>query len=153
MLSLTLMNLDQRARWSERIRYGLQAAAYPVQVAVNSPLAAWHWLTDSFATRNMLHSENQRLHEQLLALQLGQLRLQALEQENEQLRELHASMPPLVKKWQVAEVIGVDAGTLRQRLIINRGAQPACRSTSRSSTARASSARWRTSGRGAPRSS
>jgi rod shape-determining protein MreC len=122
LLSLTLMNLDQRARWSERIRYGLEAAAYPVQIAVNSPLVAWHWLTDSFATRSMLRGENQRLHEQVLALQLGQLRLRALEQENEQLRELHAKMPPLVKKWQVAEVIGVDAGTLRQRLIINRGA-------------------------------
>jgi len=122
LLSLTLMNLDQRARWSERIRYGLGAAAYPVQVAVNSPLAAWHWFTDSFATRGTLRTENQRLHDQVAALQLSQLRQQALEQENAQLRELHARLPPLVKKWLVAEVIGVDADTLRQRLIINRGA-------------------------------
>jgi len=123
LLSLTLMNLDQRAHWSQRLRYGLEAVAYPVQVAVNSPLAAWHWLTDSFSTRGMLRIENQRLHDQVLALQLAQLRQQALEQENAQLRELHARMPPLVKKWIVAEVIGVDSGTLRQRLIINRGAR------------------------------
>lgn len=122
-LSLTLMNLDQRAHWSERIRYGLDTVAYPVQVAVNSPLVAWHWLTDSFSTRSMLRADNQRLHDQVLALQVSQLRQQALEQENAQLRELHARMPPLVKKWLVAEVIGIDSGTLRQRLIINRGAR------------------------------
>lgn len=123
LLSLTLMNLDQRQHWSQRIRYGLEAAAYPVQVAVNSPLAAWHWLTDSFSTRGMLRVQNQQLHDQVQALQLALLRQQALEQENLQLRELHRRLPPLVRKWQVAEVIGVDAGTLRQRLIINRGAQ------------------------------
>lgn len=122
LLSLTLMNLDQRARWSERIRYGLEAVAYPVQVAVNSPIVAWHWLTDSFSTRGMLRTENQRLHDQVATLQLSQLRQQALEQENAELRELRARLPPLVKKWLVAEVIGIDSGTLRQRLIINRGA-------------------------------
>ena len=31
ILSLVLMYLDQRARWSERLRYGLEAAAYPVR--------------------------------------------------------------------------------------------------------------------------
>jgi rod shape-determining protein MreC len=123
LLSLTLMNLDQRQHWSQRIRYGLEAAAYPVQVAVNSPLAAWHWLTDSFSTRGMLREQNQKLHDQVQALQLALLRQQALEQENLQLRALHERLPPLVRKWLVAEVIGVDAGTLRQRLIINRGAQ------------------------------
>lgn len=122
LLSLTLMNLDQREHWSARIRYGLEAAAYPVQVAVNSPLAAWHWLTDSFSTRGMLREQNQKLHDQVQALQLALLRQQALEQENLQLRALHARLPPLVRQWLVAEVIGVDAGTLRQRLIINRGA-------------------------------
>ncbi len=122
LLSLVLMYLDQRARWSERLRYGLQAAAYPVQVAVNSPAAVWHWLTDSLATRNMLRAQNLQLHSQLQSLQLELLREQALEQENTQLRELHRTLPPLVKKWLVAEVVGVDSGTLRQRLIINKGA-------------------------------
>lgn len=122
LLSLTLMYLDQRARWSERLRYSLQAAAYPVQVAVNSPAAAWHYLTDSFSTRNTLRTQNLQLHSQVQALQLDLLRQRALEQENAQLRELHRTLPPLVRKWQVAEVIGVESGTLRQRLIINKGA-------------------------------
>jgi rod shape-determining protein MreC len=121
ILSLTLMHLDQREKWSERLRYGLEAAAYPVQVAVNSPLAAWHWMTDSFSTRSTLRTQNTQLRAQLQQLQVAMLRQQALEQENAQLRELHAALPPLVKKWLVAEVIGVDSGMLRQRLIINKG--------------------------------
>ena len=121
LLSLTLMYLDQRARWSERLRFGLAAAAYPVQVAVNSPAAMWHWLTDSFATRNTLRSENLRLHQQVQVLQLAVLRQQGLEQENAELRALRAALPPLVKKWLVAEVIGVEAVPLRQRFIINKG--------------------------------
>jgi rod shape-determining protein MreC len=123
ILSLTLMYLDQRARWSERLRYGLAAAAYPVQVAVNSPAAAWHWLTGSFATRSALRGENQHLHGQVQVLQLALLRQQALEQENAQLRALRAALPPLIKKWLVAEVIGIEAVPLRQRFIINRGAR------------------------------
>ncbi|HEX9472992.1 MAG TPA: rod shape-determining protein MreC [Steroidobacteraceae bacterium] len=121
LVSLTLMYLDQRARWSERMRFGLAAAAYPVQIAVNSPAAAWHWLTDSFATRSTLRSENQRLHQEVQVLQLAVLREQGLEQENAQLRALRAALPPLVKKWLVAEVIGVEAVPLRQRFIINKG--------------------------------
>jgi rod shape-determining protein MreC len=121
LLSLVLMYLDQRARWSERLRYGLQSAAYPVQVAVNSPAAAWHWLTGSLATRNTLRSQNLQLHTEVQSLQLQLLRQRALEQENAQLRELHHTLPPLVQRWLVAEVIGVESGTLRQRLIINKG--------------------------------
>ena len=121
LLALTLIYLDQRARWSARIHYGLQAAAYPVQVAVNSPAAAWHWLTDSFASRDTLRLQNQRLQQQLQNLQLAQMRQGALEQENNQLRELQTALPPLVKKKLVAEVIGVNSGTLRQRLVINKG--------------------------------
>jgi rod shape-determining protein MreC len=121
LLSLTLMYLDQRARWSERLRFGLAAVAYPVQVAVNSPAAVWHWLTDSFASRTTLRGENLRMQEQLRVLQIAVLRQQALEQENTQLRALHAALPPLVKKWLVAEVIGIEAVPLRQRFIINKG--------------------------------
>lgn len=121
LLSLVLMYADQRASWSERLRYGLQSVAYPVQVAVNSPAAAWHWLTSSLATRSSLQAENQQLHTQVQTLEIALLREHALEQENMQLRELHAALPPLVKRWLVAEVIGVESGLLRQRLIINKG--------------------------------
>ena len=37
---------DKRGGWLDTARYGLQAAIYPLQLAVNSPSAAWHWLEE-----------------------------------------------------------------------------------------------------------
>lgn len=122
LLSLGLLYLDQRARWSERIRYGLEAGAYPLQVAINSPATVWRGITGALATRNQIKAENLRLEGEVHTLELGQLRYQALEIENASLRGLHEALPPLVTKWQVAEVIGSEAVPLRQRLVINKGA-------------------------------
>ena len=44
-----LMFWDKRGGWLDTARYGLQAAIYPLQLAVNSPSAAWHW-RKSFTT-------------------------------------------------------------------------------------------------------
>jgi rod shape-determining protein MreC len=121
VFSILLMYLDQRRGWSESLRYGLQGAAYPVQMIVSSPQRFWHWLSESSATRNSLKAENARLTVTARDLQLAQLRLQALEAENRQLRGLQASLPPLVSRHLLAEVISIETNPLRQRLIINKG--------------------------------
>ena len=41
LLSVVLMYYDQHGHWEQRLRYALEAAAYPVQVVVNSPSAGW----------------------------------------------------------------------------------------------------------------
>jgi rod shape-determining protein MreC len=121
LLAAMLMYLDQRGNWGGRIRYGLMAAAYPIQTAVNSPTAAWLWLTESARTRAQLRSENALLRAQQRELELALMREQALQQENAELRGLRAALPPLVKKWLLAEVVSVETDPLRQRLLINKG--------------------------------
>ena len=64
ILSITLMFLDQRSGWLDHARYLMQGAAYPIQLAVNSPSAAWHWLEESFETRDTLRAENAVLKRQ-----------------------------------------------------------------------------------------
>ncbi|MCC7462201.1 MAG: rod shape-determining protein MreC [Gammaproteobacteria bacterium] len=123
LLAALLMYLDQRGSWGSRIRFGLLAMAYPVQTAVNSPSAAWHWLTESSRTRAQLRSENAALRARARELDLAQMRMQALQQENLELRGLRAALPPLVKRWQLAEVINVETDPLRQRLVINKGSR------------------------------
>ncbi len=123
IFSVVLMYLDQREQWSARMRYGLQAAAYPVQLVAASPSRAWSWLKDATATRGDLQTENQQLKSSQHAMQLALLRLQALEAENLQLRGLRAALPPLVRKSLLAEVINVETTLLRQRLLINKGAR------------------------------
>jgi rod shape-determining protein MreC len=122
VLSLVLMFLDQRGGWLERVRYVLQAAAYPIQLAVNSPSAALRWTRESFEARATLQAENAQLQRQVRQLQVEAMRNAALEQENAQLRGLRARLPGLADRWLLGEVISTESTTLRQRLVINLGA-------------------------------
>jgi cell shape-determining protein MreC len=74
VLAVTLMVLDQRGGWLERVRYGLQAAAYPLQLAMNSPSAAWNWTSRIFEARAALQAENAGLREANRRLRLANLR-------------------------------------------------------------------------------
>ena len=124
IVSVVLMYYDQHGHWEQRLRYALEAAAYPVQVAVNSPSAGWRALTETFRGRELLRVENERLraHERELELQL--MRAASLERENAELRGLRASLPPpLIKHALLAEIISVETNPLRQRVVINKGAR------------------------------
>jgi len=121
IVSVVLMFYDQRGTWLEKMRYGLQATIYPLQLAVNSPSAAWRWMEESFATREALQLEVDALRNQLRDQQLMTLRQAALESENATLRGLNAALPEVIEKRLVGEVINVETSTLRQRLLVNRG--------------------------------
>ena len=155
ILSIVLMYYDQHGHWVQRLRYALDAAAYPVQVAVSSPRAAWNYAHAEFPDpRRAAHRERGACTHQLLALEMSVMRQDALEQENAELRGLRAALPPLIKKWQLAEIISVETNPLRQRVVINKGARRRRdASTRRWSTAAACSARSPASAPGVPRSS
>lgn len=121
IVSVVLMFYDQRGTWLEKMRYGLQATIYPLQLAVNSPSAAWRWMEENFATRESLQQEVDTLRNQLRDQQLMTLRQAALESENATLRGLNAALPEVIEKRLVGEVINVETSTLRQRLLVNRG--------------------------------
>jgi len=122
VLSVVAMYLDQRGHYLERVRYVLQAAAYPIQLAVSSPPAAWRWLKDSFATREALQAENTRLRAASRDLELRAMRYEALARENGELRGLRDALPPVADRWLAAEIVTVQVNGLRQRLLLNRGA-------------------------------
>jgi rod shape-determining protein MreC len=121
VISVVLMFYDRRGGWLDTARYGLQAAIYPLQLAVNSPSAAWRWLEESFTTREALQREVAALRNQLRDQQLVTMRQAALQQENATLRGLNAAIPEVIEKRLIGEVISVEGSTLRQRLIVNRG--------------------------------
>ena len=122
LLSVIVMYLDQRAHYLEQVRYVLQAAAYPLQLAVNSPTAAWRWLQESFQTREALQAENTRLHATARDLELRTMRYESLARENGDLRGLREALPPVADRWLAAEIVNIQLSSLRQRLLLNRGA-------------------------------
>src|SRR5205807_2224823 len=116
------MYLDQRQHYLERLRYVLQAAAYPVQLAVNSPPAAWSSIRRSFEGRDQLQAENASLKARQRDLELRSMRYEDLARENAELRGLRAALPPVADRWLPAEIVNVQLSSLRQRLLIDRGA-------------------------------
>ncbi len=123
ILSVVLMFLDQRGSWLESVRSALLAAAYPLQVVVNSPSAAWQWLVQSFQTRESLRKENDALREELRELRLRTMRYEALARENAELRGLQTALPAVAERWLIAEIVNVELNSLRQRVLINRGSR------------------------------
>lgn len=121
ILSLVLMYFDQKDGWGERIRYGLSAAAYPIQVTIGSPGRLWAAGSELFRSRAALREENRRLRAREHELGVRTLRMEALEAENARLRALNAALPPLVTANRLVNVIDADLGRLRQRLIIDAG--------------------------------
>jgi rod shape-determining protein MreC len=121
LVSVVLMFYDRRGGFLDTARYGLQAAIYPLQLAVNSPSAAWRWLEESFTTREKLQAEVDRLRNELRDQQLVTLRQETLQKENATLRGLNTALPDVIEKRLVGEVISVEVSTLRQRLLVNRG--------------------------------
>jgi rod shape-determining protein MreC len=121
-LAVVTMYLDQRAHYLEQVRYVLEAAAYPIQLAVNSPPAAWAWLKASFQARAALQAENAQLRARQRDLELLAMRYDALARDNGELRGLHAALPPVVDHWLAAEIVNIQLNSLRQKLLINRGA-------------------------------
>jgi len=117
------MFYDQRGGVLERVRFWMQAAAYPIQLAVSSPSAAWRWLEQSFETRASLQAENSQLTKQLRELAVRTSRFEALTRENAQLRGLREALPPVAEKWLVGEVIDVELSALRQRVMVNKGSR------------------------------
>ena len=121
IVSIGFMILDQRFGWLERVHYILQAASYPVELAVSSPVAAWHWVGESFASRDSLEAQNQHLRTRLRDLELRSMRYDALARQNAALIGLRNSLPPVAQRWLPADIVNVQLSSLRQRVLINRG--------------------------------
>ncbi|MDR2214840.1 MAG: rod shape-determining protein MreC [Nevskiaceae bacterium] len=121
LLSLVLMYYDQKDGWSTQIRYGLQAAVYPIQVAVGSPRKLWRATSEFFTARNELEAQNAQLLARDQQLSIAAMRNAALEQENARLRGLNAALPPLVTRHVLADVVSADMGRLRHRLVVDQG--------------------------------
>lgn len=123
ILAVTLMYLDQRGEWLAQVRYVLQGAAYPIQIAVSSPSTAWRWMQDSFQSRDVLRAENERLLKRQRELEMQAMRYDALARENAELRGLRAALPPVAERFMIAEVMNVEPNSLRQSVLLNVGSQ------------------------------
>lgn len=127
LLSIAMMTADHRSARLEPLRAGLALLISPLQYLVNLPFAAGAWLGDSFTSRNSLLRDNDRLQEEHLALMAHMQKYEALEVENQRLRELLQSSARVEGRTSVAEIIAVDLDPFKRQIVLNKGTRDGVR--------------------------
>lgn len=121
VLSLGLLVADLRFRYVETLRQGLTVLSYPLQIAAATP-AEWTLRSlEYFSSLTGLQKENQVLRSRSLQDAKRLLRLDALEQDNRQMRELLGMRERLTARSIAAEVLYTARDPFSRRVIIDRG--------------------------------
>jgi len=124
VLSLLLLFVDARYRYLESTRSALSVLIVPIQKLATLPSALWDQAGEFFITQSTQRSlikqnDDLKLQHQNDAAQLSQL--QALELENQQLRNLNEL--PLRNKYstRLVEVIYAEPDVFRRKVLIDKG--------------------------------
>jgi len=125
VLSLLLLFVDARYRYLESTRSALSVLISPIQRLAALPDALWQQVGDFFITQSRQHdlirqNDDFKLQHQNDAAQL--LQLQALELENQHLRNLDALPIRSQFTTQLVQVIYAERDVFRRKVLINKGA-------------------------------
>lgn len=122
VLSLLLLFVDARYHYLESTRSALSVLVSPIQQLATMPSILWHQTSGFFTAQHRLVEENRQLYQQHQrdAAQLSQL--QALQQENQQLRNLLALAQRSEFTAQLAEIVYAERDVFKRRVLINKGA-------------------------------
>ncbi len=121
--SIALMVADQRQQYLSVVHGWLSAAVYPVHWVVDAPSSAWRASRAALTTRAGLQAENTRLEAENLVLGLRLQRFEALERENQRLREAREGSLRVAQRSLVAGILKVDLDPYRQRVLVDKGSR------------------------------
>ena len=122
-LSVALMMLDHRGHHLEKIRAGLNTLAYPIQLIAAAPAYVVGGLADFFTTRGTLRVDNEKLLVERQALLARLQQFEALEQENQRLRQMLVSAAQVADKAIAAELVEVSAEPFTRKVVVAKGAK------------------------------
>jgi rod shape-determining protein MreC len=122
VLSLLLLFIDARYRYLESTRSALSVLVSPIQRLATLPGVLWQQAGDFLTTQQHLVENNRALHQQHDhdAAQLSQL--QALQQENSQLRSLLALPQRGAPATLAAEIVYAERDVFKRKVLIDKGA-------------------------------
>lgn len=122
-LAVLLMVLDARFRYAEGVRQVVALAAYPIQRAAMLPGDLFHSVVDYFGSNAALREENSALKTKALRAAPQLLRLEALQEENSQLRRLLDAQERLPSKSVFAEILYAGRDPFSRKVVIDKGSQ------------------------------
>lgn len=122
VLSLLLLFVDARYRYLESARSTLSMLVLPIQRLATMPSLVWQRAGSFFVTQRGLVDENKVLRQQHQFDAAQAAQLQAMKQENQQLRNLLALPQRSEFSVQSAEIVYAERDVFKRRVLVNKGA-------------------------------
>jgi rod shape-determining protein MreC len=129
-LSLALLVLDARFRYTESLRSVIALAVYPLQVIASLPAGLGERISAYFVSQAQLREENTELRAKLLDASQRAQRYEAARAENGQLRRLIGAGERLALKSQPAEILYSGRDPYSRKVVIDKGGQNGLRAGS-----------------------
>ena len=120
-MSTILMVADHRGGYLDSVRAAAGLLTGPIYMLASSPARLVSAVSDGLTTQQELLRENAELREQLLRGSARMNRLQAVQIENQRLRELLGGTRGLQLSVQLASLIDVDLDPFRHRILLDAG--------------------------------
>lgn len=122
-LAILLMVLDARFRYAESVRQVVALAAYPIQRVAMAPVDLFHGVANYFGSTAALRHENNALKTRQLRAAQELLQLEALQEENNQLRRVLEAQERLPRRSVFAEILYAARDPFSRKVVIDKGSQ------------------------------
>ena len=122
-LSLALLILDARFRYTEGLRSVLALAVYPLQTLATLPAALGERVAGYLVSQSQLRDENAELRARLLGASQAAQRFEAAQAETGQLRRLIGAAERLPLRSAPAEILYNGRDPYSRKVIIDKGSQ------------------------------
>jgi rod shape-determining protein MreC len=122
-LSLALLVLDARFRYTEGLRSVLALAVYPLQTLATMPAALGERISGYFASQSQLREENAELRAKLLIASQAAQRFEAAQAETSRLRRLIGAAERLPLKATPAEILYNGRDPYSRKVVIDKGSR------------------------------
>ena len=117
------MVLDARFHYAESVRQVVALAAYPIQRVAMAPADLFNGVVNYFGSAAALREENSALKMKQLRAAPELLQLEALKEENSQLRRLLDAQERLPRKSVFAEILYAARDPFSRKVVIDKGSQ------------------------------
>ena len=121
-LSLALLVLDARFRYTENLRSALALAVYPIQVLATLPGQLGERIGGYFASQTQLREENAELRARLLGASENAQRFESARAEADELRRLIGASQRLKLQATPAEILYNGRDPYSRKVVIDKGA-------------------------------
>src|SRR5690554_694865 len=121
LLAITLMTLDFRGRYVDRIRAMGWRVVEPVIMAVEAPFAFGHRLGEELRSRHELMEAIAGLERERRRQAAELTLLEELRDDNRELRALLEASRGIAPAFRSAELMKIDLNPWSHRVVINRG--------------------------------